>query len=211
MTKPWEYIPGMIRSMISSKHSRLLSVKSKRADLDIIANWILNGDIKFPIAKHQSVQQLSDALHYKITHLGVGAIVMDVLNNWPTPARLSANPIDTSEGVAATTAVETDVGKGGATKQEGANIAGGRDEAQPAEITPSSDPDMKIEVDQEGPADSGDEHLTASEDEETAAEHVDVQNGGGDMVDVVKVKVTKEAKDDKNMAGESEKDAIAQW
>jgi hypothetical protein len=101
----------------------MVGSNSNRADLETIANWLHSGIIKYPIAKHYSVQELDDALHFKITHPGGGAVVVDVMDKWPTPVRLSTEPLVPPIEVPAST------GEVGATKQDGDEVG----VAQPAQ------------------------------------------------------------------------------
>jgi len=76
-------ITGMVRSLFSSKRCHFVQVASKRADLELVGNWLSDG-LEVPIDSRYKITDLGEALARQTNRDRVGRVVVDVAEGWPS-------------------------------------------------------------------------------------------------------------------------------
>jgi NADPH:quinone reductase-like Zn-dependent oxidoreductase len=76
------FFPGLVRSMFSSKRCHFVQVASKRADLELVGEW-LSGGLQVPIDSRFPVTELGAALSRQKDRGRAGRVVVDVADGWP--------------------------------------------------------------------------------------------------------------------------------
>ena len=75
-------ITGMVRALFSSKRCYFVQVASKRADLELVGNW-MNDGLEVPIDSRHKIADLGIALRRQNDRDRVGRVVIDVADGWP--------------------------------------------------------------------------------------------------------------------------------
>ncbi|NNE45320.1 MAG: zinc-binding dehydrogenase [Rhodothermales bacterium] len=68
---------GMVRALFSSKHCRFVRVSSKRADLELVGDWLSDG-LEVPIDSRHKIADLDAALKRQTNRGRIGRVVVDV-------------------------------------------------------------------------------------------------------------------------------------
>lgn len=76
-------ITGMLHALFTSKRCRFVQVVSKRADLELVGDWLSNG-LEVPIDSCYKIADLGAALKRQTDRNRVGRVVVDVANGWPS-------------------------------------------------------------------------------------------------------------------------------
>jgi NADPH:quinone reductase-like Zn-dependent oxidoreductase len=74
-------ITGMASALFTSKRCRFIQVASKRADLELVGNWLSDG-FEVPIDSRHKIAELGVALKRQTDHGRVGRVVVDVAEGW---------------------------------------------------------------------------------------------------------------------------------
>ncbi|MGI9658790.1 MAG: zinc-binding dehydrogenase, partial [Gaiellaceae bacterium] len=75
-------IMGMARALFSSKRCRFVQVASKRADLELVGQWLSDG-LEVPIDSRHPISDLAAALRRQSERGRSGRVVVDVADAWP--------------------------------------------------------------------------------------------------------------------------------
>ncbi len=75
-------VTGMVRSLFSSKRCHFVQVASKRADLELVGGWMIDG-LEVPIDSRHKIADLGRALKRQNEQDRVGRVVIDVADGWP--------------------------------------------------------------------------------------------------------------------------------
>jgi len=76
-----ELITGKIRALFSSKHCQFVNVASRRADLELVGDW-LNDGMEVPIDSIHKIADLEIALKRQNDPERSGRVVVDVVDGW---------------------------------------------------------------------------------------------------------------------------------
>ena len=75
-------VTGMARALFTSKRCRFVQVASKRADLELVGEWLSDGlDVR--IDSRHKIADLGAALKRQTDRGRVGRVVVDVAEGWP--------------------------------------------------------------------------------------------------------------------------------
>lgn len=74
-------VAGMARALFSSKRCYFVQVASKRADLELVGDWLSNG-LEVPIDSRHRIADLGAALKRQSERDRVGRVVVDVAEGW---------------------------------------------------------------------------------------------------------------------------------
>jgi len=77
-----ELFTGKLRSLFSSKHCRLVTVESRREDLELVGSWLSEG-LEVPIDSRFYIANLDAALKRQAESTRAGRVVVDVAEGWP--------------------------------------------------------------------------------------------------------------------------------
>ena len=78
-----ELLTGMVRTLFSSKNCRFVTVASKRADLELVGDWLSDG-MQVPIDSIYKITDLDIALKRQNDPQRSGRVVVDVAEGWPS-------------------------------------------------------------------------------------------------------------------------------
>ena len=76
-------LTGMLRALFTSKRCRFVQVASKRADLELVGDW-LSGGLEVTIDSRHAIADLGAALTRQTDRRRVGRVVVDVAEGWPS-------------------------------------------------------------------------------------------------------------------------------
>jgi NADPH:quinone reductase-like Zn-dependent oxidoreductase len=74
---------GKIRALFTSKNCHFVNVASKRADLELVGDW-LNSGMEVPIDSRHKIADLETALKRQTDPERSGRVVVDVVDGWPS-------------------------------------------------------------------------------------------------------------------------------
>lgn len=74
---------GMIHALLTGRRCRFVQVASKRADLELVGNWLSEG-LEVPIDSRHRVADLNAALKRQNDRDRSGRVVVDVADGWPS-------------------------------------------------------------------------------------------------------------------------------
>ena len=72
---------GKARTLFSSKKCSMVTVKSKKADLELVGDWLAGG-LKVPIDATYKISDLNNATEHRMGHASSGVVVIDVAQGW---------------------------------------------------------------------------------------------------------------------------------
>jgi NADPH:quinone reductase-like Zn-dependent oxidoreductase len=76
-------ITGMVRARFSSKRCYFVQVASRRADLELVGSWLVDG-LEVPIDSRHKITDLDAALKRQTDRNRTGRVVVDVAEGWPS-------------------------------------------------------------------------------------------------------------------------------
>jgi NADPH:quinone reductase-like Zn-dependent oxidoreductase len=76
-------VTGMARALFTSKHCRFVQVASKRADLELVGGWLVDG-LEVTIDSRHKIADLGTALKRQTDSGRVGRVVVDIAEGWPS-------------------------------------------------------------------------------------------------------------------------------
>jgi len=81
---PWTLAGGFLQSMLTSKRCRFVMVAPKKADLEQVGGWLIDG-MPSPVAvdSRYPVSELAAALSRRLERDRSGQVVVEVAGNWP--------------------------------------------------------------------------------------------------------------------------------
>lgn len=76
-------VTGMGRALFSSKRCYFVQVASRRADLELVGDWLSDG-LEIPIDSRYKIADLGAALERQTDRDRIGRVVVDVADGWPS-------------------------------------------------------------------------------------------------------------------------------